>query len=173
MTHLIAHFPDQGSAMAAMQRLMARGFPSSRVLPVTDGGVRGSAGSDNAPSNVVSSLSHRADRPTEGWPAGRRVDEVGPEQLGAAWLELETGESGMSESDLRNFLEQAGAYRVDASSSPMATEALGVWPEAPRGDAVDVERAVDAARRGSEKSGEDLPLPGEGPSLKTRHDPHR
>lgn len=159
--------------MAAMQQLVARGFPQSRVFPVTDGGVRGSAGTDNAPSNVVSGLSHRAGRPTEGWPAGRRVDEVGPETLGAAWLELDTGEGDMSDSDVRSFLEQAGAHRVDASSSPMATEAPGVWPEAPRGDAVDVERAVDAARRGSENRGENLPPPGEGPSLKTRHDPHR
>lgn len=173
MTHLIAHFPDQGSAMAAMQRLVARGFPSSRVLPVTDGGVRGSAGSDNAPSNLVSSLSHRADRATEGWPAGRRVDEVGPGELGAARLELETNGSDMSESEVRSFLEQVGAHRVDASTSPMASEAPGVWPEAPSGDAVDVERAVDAARRGSESSGEDMPVPGEGPSLRTRHDPHR
>ncbi|MDF4003530.1 hypothetical protein P3W33_09025 [Luteibacter sp. PPL552] len=173
MTHLIAHFSTQAAAMAAMQRLAGRGFPQDRLVPIADGGVRGSPDSYNVPANVVSAHSNKAARPLERGPANRRVDEVGPEVYGLVRLELDTGDGEMSDGDVRALLEETGAERIETSERPLPEEMPGVWPAPPLGDRVDVDRAIDASLRAGLERHPETPAPHEGPSKRTPHDPHR
>jgi hypothetical protein len=180
MPHLVAHFPDQASAMSALARLESRGLAPGQALPATDASVGRTRTSADVPSNPPSSVSHQGNReprntsataePSRGM-SGRGSTPEHPEELGRAQL-LVNLDGQASADELSRMLSDVGAVDITRSDADFPTETAGVWPDAPRGNAVDVQRAIAASREGAAAGAppkEDINRP----SMKTRHDPQR
>lgn len=181
MTYLIAHFPDQGAAMAARDKLLGRGMRQADVIPATDATIGRSSDTASEPSNFPSQVSHRGDREPRNTsdspsgkrlPAGRNVEPATPSELGRARLNVLVGET-IPEQELRDLFDACGATLIERSTESFPEETAGVWPEAAMGDATDVRRAIRASQRGAMHEGPvEVPDP-EAPSLREAHDPHR
>jgi hypothetical protein len=153
MHHVTGTFPNQFSAAAIVDKMLDRGVPRDRIVVATDESIGGSPASSNAPSNVLSDVSHlgrnrQRDSGGRGLASDRSVTPDAPEALGKSVVTVTTG-GEWSESVLREWMETAGAENVAIGSDDVPKENDRVWPSPPEGDAVDVERAIEASRRGA------------------------
>lgn len=181
MSHLVAHFPDQASAMGAMSRLVGRGLSSGGVVPITDSSIGGARTSADVPSNPPSQVSHHGDREPRNTsdtlksPRGmnaRSIEPQTPSELGASRLAVAL-DRGLDEGDIRHLLHEAGATSIDMDDGELPQEVEGFWPATGPGESPEVQAAITASRRGAEHADEPI-VPGEDrPSMKTAHDPHR
>lgn len=157
MHHVTGTFPNQFSAAAIVDKMLGRGMPRGRIVVATDESIGDSPASSNAPSNVLSEVSHlgrnrQPDSGGRGLASDRSVTPDAPEALGKSVVTVTTG-GEWSETVLRELMESAGAENVAIGSDDVPQENDSVWPSPPEGDAVDVERAIAASRRGASDAG--------------------
>ncbi|MDQ0008634.1 hypothetical protein J2T07_000793 [Luteibacter jiangsuensis] len=161
MHHVTGYFPNQFSAAAIVDKMLGRGMPRDRIVVATDESIGDSPASSNAPSNVLSDVSHlgrnrQRDSGGRGLASDRSVTPDAPETLGKSMVTVTTG-GEWSETVLRGLMETAGAEDVVSGSDDVPQENEGVWPAPSEGDAIDVERAIAASRRGASDAGSSKP----------------
>lgn len=157
MHHVTGTFPNQFSAASIVDKMLDRGVPRDRIVVATDESIGDSPASSNAPSNVLSEVSHlgrnrQRDSGGRGLGSDRSVTPDAPEALGKSVVTVFTG-GEWNETVLRDLMETAGAEDVAVGTDEVTRENDSVWPSPVEGDAVDVERAIEASRRGAEDTG--------------------
>jgi hypothetical protein len=167
--------------MRAMTRLLGRGLEQRHVVPENDATVWRSGDTVSTPSSRrsrVDDSGERQPRNTSGTPAADSPIRQGaskpqtPSELGTTRLNVQLDDT-LAEHAVRELLASCGATDIDRRTDAFPEENPGVWPEPSEGSATDVARAVAAAERGAAGDASADRAPGEGPSLKEAHDPHR
>lgn len=154
---VVACFDTQFDASAAAEKLLSRGLRREQIVLSFDESVASTASSSSAPTTVVSTASHtgRVDTST-GRDKAKRTSASDrtpplpdPRLIGHATLVVELhGE--MSMDDACALLDGAGASSVRMEEQGAhRREDPAMWPSAGEAAQEDVQRSVDAAKRGA------------------------
>jgi len=155
---VVACFDTQFDASAAAEKLLSRGLRREQIVLSFDESVGGAASSSSAPTTVVSTASHTGridtstgrDKPKRTSVSDRTPQPLpDPRLIGHATLVVELhGE--MSMDDVCALLDGAGASSVRAEEQGAHhREDPAMWPSAGDATQEDVQRSVDAAKRGA------------------------
>lgn len=148
---LIAEFGSQFEATSAAAKLFSLGLAREELLIEIDERGMQPPSSSNASATVIEPALARPeerDRPdtrgedSDGHPP---VDTVRP-AASMGWARVTVAlPCTLSERDLRDTLETAGAIRIQSSDRPARSPNPAMWPENDTAEAADVRRAIDAS----------------------------
>lgn len=170
---IIADFDTQRQAMSAAEKLFSIGLPRDHLLLRIDERGLGTPASSTAPTTVVEeTLPSPADSSVRTEPADdvirddtRRgaTDAVrDPSLLGRTRVAIRLP-CALPASELVQLLRAAGASDIEQMEGQSPHPNPAMWPVVDTANATDVERAVEASRRGAsgpgDRSGNDDPPP--------------
>ena len=145
---IVATFDTQFAAASATDKLLSHGMQRSHVVACVNESVGNSAASASSPTSVISPIN----------PSGRREDQrtseirspshlPGPAQFGHTVLTV-TLDDDVPADDVWYLMELVGAKSIEMLDGNAPTEDPMMWPVHGKGSAIDVGRAISAARGG-------------------------
>lgn len=160
---LIANFSTQREAAAAADKLCSIGLERAHLLLHTD--VRGMQppSSSSASSTIIDEALPGPSGPS--WMDDQTRDETrrtrdsetlrAPTLQGHARLAIQLS-SNITEMDATDVLRASGATRVERCAGPLPAPNPAMSPTVDVSSATDVDRAIEASRRGSARSAHDV-----------------
>ncbi|KJV32471.1 hypothetical protein [Luteibacter yeojuensis] len=143
MRHVTGYFRNQGEAASVVSRLLGRGVPREHVFTLNEDDFRGlpirGGHADDKADHTTGELRRKL---IAALASGR------PEAIGNSVVTVVAG-SGWSDLSLRAMMEEGGAESVIADGELNAGEAGDEALATPDGTARDVNRAIEASRRGA------------------------
>ncbi|WP_233842135.1 hypothetical protein [Dyella sp. 2HG41-7] len=158
MTELVvACFDTQFEANSAAEKLLSRGLQRDQIVLTFDESIQSVPSSSSAPTTVISDVSHTGSFDTS---AGQKKEQSGhssperheapdPTLIGHTTLVIALhGEMSMDE--VCALLDDAGASSVNSEEHQESrTENASMWPSVGNASREDVQRSIDAAKRGA------------------------
>lgn len=158
MTELVvACFDTQFEASAAAEKLLSRGLQREQIVLTFDESVQSIPSSSSAPTTAISDVSHTGaidtstgqDKTENAHLLPERREIPDPSLIGHTTLVVALhGE--MSMDDACALLDDAGASSVNSKEhQELRTENSSMWPTLGSASREDVQRSIDAVKRGA------------------------
>lgn len=152
---IVAGFDTQFAGMAVLERLVARGLRRDRVTISVDESVGNSAASSEAPTTVISTISHLGKRGVRDASGKMHRDSslrspsnmTDPKSFGYAVVTVQvSGE--LSADQIFRLMDSGGAHSIVREDGTFHPENPDMWPNYGQALKIDVQRAVAAVRGG-------------------------
>jgi hypothetical protein len=144
---IVGKFDNQFAAASASAKLLSRGLQHSHIVSYADESVGNSAASSSVPTSIISRLGEAGEHHHKSSELRSPSQLPAPAMMGHTVLTVDPADD-VSADEVRHVMELAGATSVEALEMEPPIENPSMWPEHATGYAVDVERAIRAAKGG-------------------------